>query len=384
MSASSSSRSDAGHAVFALSPETVLALGSRLSIEVFCRAPTAKKQGKATPLCFAPVPLSGVLKKLDSNSHQRQRRVEHEVALIRVNAPRGKPALAAAQKCEAPKLILRIHAPETPLSPQLLPPATLPESTAVNEDAPVAHSLPCVVDFYEASDQESDTVVPTDCEAGPSTAKAPALTSSGKPRGNLRKRSVDTSPVTSAPAPASLPDDVTVASQHERQPGAGPLERQEDRRSSRTWLQFAESCVNYVGPYDELREAEEQSDDHQMEAVLARLVSEWQAVGQMLIGLAAVNTAVIGFVRGSTAFTIDDFSLGAVTIGAIAAGLGVAMDAWFFLLFSGADAAKFKRLAKDVYGTYFFFCLVCRLPTIHMFVSVLAVGLFLLSTAWTL
>ncbi|KAI1791997.1 hypothetical protein LXA43DRAFT_370990 [Ganoderma leucocontextum] len=60
----------------------------------------------------------------------------------------------------------------------------------------------------------------------------------------------------------------------------------------------------------------------------------------------------------------------------------MAMDAWFFFLFSGVDVTKFKRLAKDVYGTYFFFCLVGRLPTIHMFVSVLALGLFLLSTAW--
>ena len=289
----------------------------------------------------------------------------------------------------------------------------------------------------QGSDRESDTVVPTDHEAGPSSSpevpKAKAPTSKAQPprTASLRKRSVDTQTAAST-ASNPVPHDVHVnvaSTQPGHHPGSGSSDRhrQEEQRNhdARTWLQLAESCVNYVGPYDELREAEAQSDDGRTEVVLARLVAEWQAIGQMvsissaipisvviessyicviqykLIGLAAVNTAVIGFVKGSTAFTIDDFSLGAVTIGAIAAGLGMAMDAWFFFLFSGADVAKFKvrlrpaipecayidriltqRLAKDVYGTYFFFCLVCRLPTIHMFVSVLALGLFLLSTAW--
>ena len=289
----------------------------------------------------------------------------------------------------------------------------------------------------QGSDRESDTVVPTDYEAGPSSspevpkAKAPTSKAKPPPTASLRKRSVDTQTAAStASTPVPHDVDVNMASTppgDHPSSGSSDRHRQEERgnRDARTWLQFAESCVNYVGPYDELQEAEAQSDNQRTEVVLARLVAEWQAIGQMvsmssailisvvvessytcliqykLIGLAAVNTAVIGFVKGSTAFTIDDFSLGAVTIGAIAAGLGMAMDAWFFFLFSGADVAKFKvrlrpaipecayidriltqRLAKDVYGTYFFFCLVCRLPTIHMFVSVLALGLFLLSIAW--
>ncbi|KAM5538369.1 hypothetical protein V8D89_007971 [Ganoderma adspersum] len=366
---------------------------SRLSIEVFCRAPTAKKQGKSTPLCFALVPLSDVLRKHDSNSSRHQRTLEHEVALIRVNAPRGKTAMVA-QKRETPKLVLRFYAPdESPLAPQVSSSSTFPRPTATSEDTPEAcdPSRRLTPPADQRSDQESDTVVPTDHEAGPfsspelSNVKAPAFKAARA--ASLRKRSVDTSESTVASTSRAGPIPHDVALQPERHHDAGSEAssgRQDDREppSPRTWLQLAESCVNYVGPYDELQEAEAQSDDRRMEVILARLVTEWQSVSQMLIGLAAVNTTVIGLVKGSTAFTIDDFSLGAVTIGAIAAGLGMAMDAWFFFLFSGADVTKFKKLAKDVYGTYFFFCLVCRLPTIHMFVSVLALGLFLLCTAW--
>ncbi|KAI1791991.1 hypothetical protein LXA43DRAFT_370841 [Ganoderma leucocontextum] len=107
-------------------PETGLsyASGTRLSVEVFCRAPTAKKQGKATPLCFALVPLSDVLKERDSSSPRS--RVEYEVALIRVNALRGKAAIVA-HKREALKLVLRFHPPEELSSaPQAPPSKTLP------------------------------------------------------------------------------------------------------------------------------------------------------------------------------------------------------------------------------------------------------------------
>ncbi len=97
-----------------------------------------KKQAKSTPLCFALVPLSDVLKKRDLS--RPQRRVEHEVALIRVNALRGKMAMAS-QKRETPKLVLRFHAPEeTPLvlAPQVPPSRTQPEpqSTAADEHGP--------------------------------------------------------------------------------------------------------------------------------------------------------------------------------------------------------------------------------------------------------
>ncbi len=129
-------------------------------------------------------------------------------------------------------------------------------------------------------------MVPTGCEAGPSTGTSPIPTAKApgvvivKARGNLRKRSVDTAIAShSTPVPHDV---VNAASQPSgRHPGfESSSDRPED--SSRKWLRFAESCVNYIGPYDELQEAEAKADDHQMEVVLARLVTEWQSVGQMV------------------------------------------------------------------------------------------------------
>ena len=103
---------------------------------MFCRASTAKKQAKSTPLCYAQVPLSDVLRKYDSDPLQHQRTLEHEVALVRVNAQRGKTAVArVAQRHETPKLVLRFYAPdESSLAPPVSPSGTYPPPTAISED----------------------------------------------------------------------------------------------------------------------------------------------------------------------------------------------------------------------------------------------------------
>ncbi|KAI0352199.1 hypothetical protein OH77DRAFT_1498079 [Trametes cingulata] len=147
-------------------------------------------------------------------------------------------------------------------------------------------------------------------------------------------------------------------------------------------LSFAESVVDSFTPYHELREADEEDDVEKAEKVLARLLTEWYVVGASLLALAAIDAAVFGFAPDAL-FVVDGFSQSVVAIGAIAAGIGLVSDAWFLILYSGANAAKFQRLAKDVYGSYFFFCLTCRFPVMCMFVSALALMLFLLGVAWT-
>ncbi|KAI0370138.1 hypothetical protein BV20DRAFT_322538 [Pilatotrama ljubarskyi] len=147
-------------------------------------------------------------------------------------------------------------------------------------------------------------------------------------------------------------------------------------------LSFAESVVDSFTPYHELREADEENDIEKAETVLGRLLTEWYVVGASLLALAAIDAAVFGFAPDAL-FVVDGFSQSVVAIGAIAAGIGLVSDAWYLILYSGANAAKFQRLAKDVYGSYFFFCLTCRLPVVCMFVSALALMLFLLGVAWT-
>ncbi|KAI0640328.1 hypothetical protein C8Q77DRAFT_1086012 [Trametes polyzona] len=147
-------------------------------------------------------------------------------------------------------------------------------------------------------------------------------------------------------------------------------------------LSVAESMLDTFAPYHDLREADEENDVEKAERILERLRTEWYVVGASLLGLAAIDAAVFGFAPDAM-FAVDGFSRSVVAIGAIAAGIGLVSDAWFLVLYSSANAVKFQRLAKDVYNSYFFFCLTCRLPIMCMFVSALALMLFMLGVAWT-
>ncbi|KAI1791999.1 hypothetical protein LXA43DRAFT_370993 [Ganoderma leucocontextum] len=150
----------------------------------------------------------------------------------------------------------------------------------------------------------------------------------------------------------------------------------------RASVSFAEGCLYWISPYEELREAAEGEDCEMAEKVLARLLTEWYVVGASLLALAGIDAAVFGFAPGGL-FVLEGFSLGAVSIGAIAAGLGLVYDAWFLVLYSGANGTKFLRLAKDVYNSYIFFSLTCRLPILCMALSTVSLMAFLLAVAWT-
>lgn len=95
---------------------------------------------------------------------------------------------------------------------------------------------------------------------------------------------------------------------------------------------------------------------------------------------------------------MDGLALRSVTLGSITAAIGLVIDAWFLVLYSSGDVDRFRRLAADISSisslshdgngnededpTYFYFCLVCRLPAMCLFVSSCALMLFLLAVAW--
>ncbi|KAI0931091.1 hypothetical protein AcW2_000050 [Taiwanofungus camphoratus] len=156
------------------------------------------------------------------------------------------------------------------------------------------------------------------------------------------------------------------------------LPRYVDQISVQNTLSLAETIADMLGPYRDLQEATLDSD---YEKILGRLLTEWYVVGASLLALAGIDAAVFGFTPGSL-FAVDGLAQRVVAIGAIAAGIGIVFDAWFLVVYSSANAAKFQRLALDVYGSYFFFCLICRLPTLCTFGSAFALMLFLLGVAW--
>ncbi|KAI9062574.1 hypothetical protein FKP32DRAFT_1677105 [Trametes sanguinea] len=152
--------------------------------------------------------------------------------------------------------------------------------------------------------------------------------------------------------------------------------------SARRPLSFAEAILDRWTPYQQLLEAGQDNDLDKAAKVHKELLNEWYAMGGWLLALAGIDAAVFGFAPGAL-FIVDGFSQCVVATGAAAAGIGLVTDAWFLLLYGSASPEKFQRMAKDLYDSYFFFCLTCRLPSMCMLVSALALMLFLLGVAWS-
>lgn len=47
-------------------------------------------------------------------------------------------------------------------------------------------------------------------------------------------------------------------------------------------------------------------------------------------------------------FTIDGIAKRSIAIGSIAAGIGIVVDAWFLVAYSGTNVAKFKVCPNDL------------------------------------
>lgn len=144
-------------------------------------------------------------------------------------------------------------------------------------------------------------------------------------------------------------------------------------------LSFIDGLVDSFSSYSELREAR---SDSEYERILEKLTSEWYFVGASLVALAGLDAAVFGFSSGSL-FSVNAFARSSIALGSVASGIGIAIDGWFLLVYSGANAKKFQKFARDVYGKYLFFCISSRLPAVCMFVSACALMAFLLSVAWS-
>jgi hypothetical protein len=110
-----------------------------------------------------------------------------------------------------------------------------------------------------------------------------------------------------------------------------------------------------------------------------------------------LNATVFGFAP-DVIFSVDSAAKKAVAISGVTAGIGLVLDFWYQFLYNGATAAKFqvrshscaliilfnadlfrlhKVQARDTFGSYFFFCLCCRLPTFFMLISSIALLAFM-------
>ncbi|KAH9047005.1 hypothetical protein EDB83DRAFT_2227377, partial [Lactarius deliciosus] len=74
-----------------------------------------------------------------------------------------------------------------------------------------------------------------------------------------------------------------------------------------------------------------------------------------------VDTTVFAFSSGNL-FDVDSVAKRALIISSIVAAIGLFVDVWFILSYSGAEVRKLQALVVDLYDSYFFFALSSRLP----------------------
>jgi len=161
-------------------------------------------------------------------------------------------------------------------------------------------------------------------------------------------------------------------------PSVLPLTYVADNVSITSGASLASSAFDTLTYHRELREAQMDSD---LDRILCRLLSEWYYIGASLLSITAVDTAVFGFSSGNM-FGLDSFAKRSLIISTVGAAIGLFVDVLFIFAYSSADVRKFRTLAVDIYGSYFFFALSSRLPLIALIVSVLALVGFLCAVAW--
>ncbi|KAJ7160894.1 hypothetical protein C8R46DRAFT_1105875 [Mycena filopes] len=148
-------------------------------------------------------------------------------------------------------------------------------------------------------------------------------------------------------------------------------------------LNFFERMISSFTVYREMKAACGETD---FEKIFTRLQMEWTYTAGVLVALAAVDTAVFSISPGSI-FDINPVARGAVAASSIASGLGIACAAWFLVRYAWVDLHTFVTRAEDIFSTetpsYFFFALSARIPSLLMFVSALALMLFMGIVAWS-
>lgn len=170
------------------------------------------------------------------------------------------------------------------------------------------------------------------------------------------------------------------------------LSEQRDSRV-RWWERFLAMFTMYL----ELRDATTDSD---FELIFQRMRMEWTFIGTLvstyspiqhcssrlilasqLAGLAAVNTAVLSISPDST-IPLTETALQSIACSSIFTGLGIAATAYFILRYSFSPISLFRARALDVYGSYTFFSLSARVPTLCMVASAMGLMAFLALVAF--
>jgi hypothetical protein len=146
---------------------------------------------------------------------------------------------------------------------------------------------------------------------------------------------------------------------------------------------LSQAFLDSFTPYSELLRAREENSNEDFAQILERLRNEWYGVSAGLLALAAVEAAVFGFSNNSV-FRLADDAVAAqiVALGSLASVLGLCSTLWMIIRYAFLGSRKFRHAALDIYGSYAFFCISCRLPAILMGLSTLSLTGFIVRVSW--
>jgi len=143
------------------------------------------------------------------------------------------------------------------------------------------------------------------------------------------------------------------------------LPRYIDQPSASQSLSRIERFVDCFSPYRQMFDA---TTDDEFKMVLENLKAEWAWVTNISLALCGLNAAVFS-ISSDSAFQVDPEAKNAAAVSSVSASLGVISSIWYQVLYRGTSGARFKTQARDTFGTYFFFCLCCRLPSFLILLS---------------
>ncbi|KAJ7216418.1 hypothetical protein GGX14DRAFT_604683, partial [Mycena pura] len=68
-------------------------------------------------------------------------------------------------------------------------------------------------------------------------------------------------------------------------------------------------------------------------------------------------------------FVVDEFAEKAIAVSTVATGLGILCNTWFLVQFRHLERRDFLHRARCIYGSYLFFSLSAKFPSLAVLVS---------------
>ncbi|KAF7366342.1 hypothetical protein MSAN_00890600 [Mycena sanguinolenta] len=121
--------------------------------------------------------------------------------------------------------------------------------------------------------------------------------------------------------------------------------------------------------------------DSECDQVVEDLKSKWRNARHWVLALATIDMSLFA-IDAQSLFRINSFSRKAIATSGIATFLGFVCGTWFWGRYRSLQPREFMTRARDIYGSYAFFALSARLPSLAVLISMSALGAFVVCVAY--